>query len=160
MGQEIERKYLVMNNTYRNNSKGVLYKQAYLSSNPERTVRVRVYNQKGYLTIKGPNDGCTRAEFEYEIPCNEAQTIIDNLCEKPIIEKNRYKVEYEGLIWEVDEFIGDNSGLVIAEIELKHENQSFIKPSWIGEEVTGDQRYYNSNLVKNPFCTWAERIKK
>lgn len=157
MGREIERKYLVKNNLYRNNFKGVLYRQAYLNNSPERTVRVRVYNQKGYLTIKGPTEGCVRAEFEYGIPFNEAQTIIDSLCEKPVIEKYRYKVEYEGLIWEIDEFIGDNTGLVIAEIELSDENQSFLKPSWIGEEVTGDQRYYNSNLVKKPFCTWTER---
>jgi CYTH domain-containing protein len=99
MGQEIERKYLVRSRAYRNASSGILYRQAYLSSSPERTVRVRIFGQKGYLTVKGPSEGCKRLEFEYEIPYDEAQTMIDNLCEKPIIEKYRYKAEYEGSIW-------------------------------------------------------------
>lgn len=156
MGREIERKFLVKNNEFKQLSKGVLYKQGYLSSNFERTVRVRVSNGKGHITIKGTSKGAVRPEYEYQIPVDEANEIIDSLCEKPIIEKFRYKYTYQGFTWEIDEFLGENEGLVIAEIELETEDTVFTKPEWIGEEVTEDVRYFNSNLVKMPYKCWKD----
>jgi len=122
--------------------------------NPNATVRIRVVGDKAFLTVKGSNHGASRLEFEYELPIQEANEMLDRLCIKPIIEKYRYKIEYERNIWEVDEFIGDNAGLVIAEVELKHEHDVLVKPDFIGDEVTNDERYYNSNLVKNPYKKW------
>jgi CYTH domain-containing protein len=154
MAKEIERKFLVKSSEYKNLAKGVSYRQGYLSTVKERTVRVRTIADKGYLTIKGITVGASRVEYEYEIPANEADDMLTNLCEKPLIEKNRYKVAQGSLTWEIDEFFGDNDGLVVAEIELESEDQEFAKPSWIGEEVTSDPRYFNSNLTKNPFKNW------
>ncbi|KAA3618182.1 MAG: CYTH domain-containing protein [Calditrichaeota bacterium] len=154
MGIEIERKYLLKNNTWRANAIGTVYRQGYLSTNQKRIVRVRVVGNKGLLTIKGETDGVTRSEFEYEIPLEDANSLLENLCKKPLIEKVRYHVEYAGLTWEIDEFQGENAGLIIAEVELQEENQTIIFPDWIGEEVSADPRYYNSNLVINPFTKW------
>lgn len=150
MALEIERKFLVINDDYKRGSTGVLYKQGYISSQPGRTVRVRTAGDKAWLTIKGPTVGSTRSEFEYQIPYEDALYLF-TLCEAGYIEKLRYAVLYKGMVWEVDEFLGDNQGLVIAEIELDSENQSFPLPPWIGSEVTGDPRYYNSNLIHQPF---------
>ena len=154
MGKEIERKFLVKGDTWRENSEGVLFRQGYLSTIKERTVRVRTIDSKGFLTIKGITVGATRAEYEYEISVSDANEMLDSLCEKPIIEKNRTKIEYKGLIWEVDEFFGENEGLIFAEVELDSEDQDIALPEWIGEEVTGDHRYFNSNLIRNPFKNW------
>jgi len=121
---------------------------------PERTVRVRTIGDMGFLTIKGKNIGATRMEFEYEIPVNDANEMLDKLCEKPLIEKIRRKIDFGGFTWEVDEFFGENKGLVIAEVELSDEAQQPELPKWIGEEVTDDPRYYNANLVKNPYSMW------
>jgi CYTH domain-containing protein len=115
---------------------------------------VRTINDKGFLTVKGINRGATRAEYEYEIPEADVKDMLDDLCEKPLIEKNRYKIEHGGVTWEVDEFFGENQGLIVAEVELESEGQSFEKPGWIGEEVTGDPRFFNSNLIKNPYTKW------
>ena len=156
MGKEIERKYLVKNQDWKSLADGVYYKQGYLSTVKERTVRVRTIGEKGYLTIKGVTVGVTRSEFEYEIPAEEADQMLDNLCEKPIIDKYRAKVEYKGLTWEIDEFHGENEGLVVAEVELKSEDQVIELPEWIGEEVSGDPRYFNSNLIKHPFSQWEK----
>ena len=152
MPKEIERKFLVENDTWRNAS-GIRYRQGYLSSVKERTVRVRTIEDRGYLTIKGIAVGASRLEFEYEIPREDAETLL-GMCEQPLIEKNRYKVEHGGFIWEIDEFFGDNQGLIIAELELESEDQEFPRPDWVGEEVTEDSRYYNANLIKNPFTAW------
>lgn len=154
MGTEIERKFLIKGNDWKKNSKAVLFRQGYLSTVKERTVRVRTIDNKGFLTIKGITVGATRAEYEYEISVSDANEMLDSLCEKPIIEKTRTKIEYKGLIWEVDEFFGENEGLVVAEVELVSEDQEPAIPEWIGEEVTGDPRYFNSNLIKNPFKNW------
>ena len=151
---EIERKFLVETNNWKGTSKGTFVRQGYLCFEKETIVRIRTYNNKGYLTIKAVAQGLARPEYEYEIPYSEASEILDNVIENPIIEKYRYSVEFNGFIWSVDEFLGENSGLVIAEIELDTENQTFEKPDWIGGEVTGDTRYYNSNLVNNPFRSW------
>lgn len=153
MAKEIERKFLVMNNDYKKDVDGMLYKQGYLSTNPQRTVRVRIVGNQGYLTIKGLSKGATRAEYEYIIPYKDAEELF-LLCETPLIEKYRYLVPYKGNAWEVDEFYGENKGLVIAEIELKSENESIELPPWVGTEVTSDPRYYNSNLVRFTFSQW------
>lgn len=156
MGKEIERKYLVKNEDWKKLAEGIYYKQGYLSTVKERTVRVRTIGEKGYLTIKGLTVGVSRSEFEYQIPAEEANQMLDNLCEKPIIEKLRAKVPYKGLTWEIDEFHGENEGLVVAEVEIEDENQAIELPEWIGEEVSGDPRYFNSNLIKNPFTKWEK----
>lgn len=154
MAKEIERKFLVNGLEWKNLAKGTEYRQGYLSTVKERTVRVRTIDSAGYLTIKGISTGATRLEFEYEISVADAHEMLDKLCEKPLIEKKRYKIEHGGLIWEVDEFFGENNGLVVAEVELENENQEISKPEWIGKEVTNDPRYFNSNLTKTPYTKW------
>jgi len=155
MGKEIERKYLVEGDAWRSLADGKRYRQGYLSTVKEHTVRVRTIGERGYLTIKGENEGITRAEFEYEIPFNDASELLDGLCERPLIEKDRYKISDRGLTWEVDDFFGDNAGLVLAEVELESEDQSFEKPDWIAREVSDDPRYYNVNLIANPYKNWS-----
>ena len=154
MAQEIERKFMITGVAWRELAKGTAYRQGYLSTVKERTVRVRTIDDKGFLTIKGITVGATRAEYEYEIPAGDTNEMLDDLCEQPIIEKKRYKVPLDGFIWEIDEFGGVNEGLIVAEIELESEDQKFNKPDWIGDEVSGDPRYFNSNLIANPFTTW------
>jgi CYTH domain-containing protein len=152
MTREIERKFLVKEGTWRN-EKGTEYRQGYLNSAKERIVRVRTINDKGYLTIKGLTVGATRMEFEYEIPRRDAEAMLV-ICEKPLIEKTRYEVPAGGFVWEIDVFGGENQGLIVAEVELVSEDQAFPKPAWVGEEVTGDPRYFNSNLIKKPYTKW------
>ncbi len=133
---------------------GTRVRQGYLNRSKECTVRIRTTNGSGYLTIKGPEKGVTRIEYEYAIPESDAISMLEDLCEKPIIEKKRHKIEFAGLVWEVDEFFGANTGLIMAEVELENEDQYFAKPEWIGEEVTGDPRYYNTSLVTHPYVDW------
>lgn len=154
MGKEIERKFLVKGNAFKALAKGTRYRQGYLNSAMERVVRVRTIDDKGFLTIKGITTGATRMEYEYEIPAKDADVMLDELCEKPIIEKNRYKIPQGKLVWEIDEFFGENDGLVVAEVELESEDQAFKKPEWVGAEVTGDPKYFNSNLIQNPYKNW------
>ena len=154
MAEEIERKFLVAGEDWRALARGTRYRQGYLSTVKERTVRVRTIDDMGFLTVKGISVGATRSEYEYRIPAADADEMLDDLCEKPIIEKNRYKIPLGGVTWEVDEFLGVNDGLIVAEVELQSEDQSFPKPDWIGEEVTDDPRYFNANLVARPFSTW------
>ena len=154
MGKEIERKYLIKTDNYRSCSSKKYYKQGYLSTSEERVVRIRIIEEKGFITIKGKNKGATRLEYEYQIPVNEANELIDTLCIHPIIEKFRYTCKIDDLTWEIDEFLGDNTGLVIAEVELPEENYPITLPAWIGKEVTSDTKYYNSNLVKHPYKEW------
>jgi adenylate cyclase len=154
MPKEIERKFLVKSNLYKSLGKADYLHQGFLSTEKERVVRVRIKGEMAWITIKGISEGASRAEFEYEIPKEDAQFLLENLCISPTIEKYRYKINIEGFTWEVDEFLGENEGLVIAEIELEEEGQEFPKPEWIGQEVTGDPRYYNANLVTNPFKNW------
>jgi adenylate cyclase len=154
MGQEIERKFLVKNDSWRGQDNGKRYRQGYLSTVKERTVRVRTTGDKAFLTIKGITVGASRSEYEYEIPGADANEMLDQLCERPLIEKTRYRIPNAGLVLEIDEFEGENRGLITAEVELKDEHQSVTLPGWIGEEVTGDPRYFNANLVAKPFTTW------
>lgn len=154
MGTEIERKFLLKNDTWRHSARGTRYRQGYLNSTKECTVRVRTTEGSGCLTLKGPNKGATRIEYEYDIPESDAAAMLDELCQKPIIEKNRHKIDFAGLVWEVDEFFGENAGLILAEVELESEDQCFSKPEWIGAEVTGNPKYYNANLVTHPYMKW------
>ncbi len=153
---EIERKFLVQSEEFKAISfaKNEI-SQGYLNSNPERTVRVRIKGNQGYLTIKGKGNetGMSRLEWEMEIPVDEAKMLL-NLCESGVISKMRYEVKFGNHIYEVDEFFGENEGLVLAEIELKSEDEAFEKPDWLGEEVTNNEKYYNSYLSKNPFKNW------
>ncbi len=155
MAKEIERKFLVKGNFKEFVSKSQRITQGYLSSVPERTVRVRIKGEKGFLTIKGivNKSGASRYEFEKEITIKETKELL-NICEPGIIDKTRYLVKCGNHTYEVDEFYGDNKGLIIAEVELKSENEKFKKPNWLGKEVTGDVKYYNSMLMKNPFKNW------
>lgn len=155
MAQEIERKFLVVGDFKQYAKKSEHIVQGYLNSTPERTVRVRIKDDKGYMTVKGISSpsGVSRFEWEKEIPVNEARELI-NICEPGVIDKVRHLVDVGEHIFEVDEFYGDNEGLVLAEIELSTEEEEFAKPDWLGEEVTGDIRYYNSMLMKNPYKGW------
>lgn len=155
MAQEIERKFLVKGEFKALASKATRITQGYLSSVPERTVRVRVKGEKGFITIKGiGNDsGASRFEWEKEIPVSEVQELL-NICEPGIIDKTRFLVKAGSHTYEVDEFYGENEGLIVAEVELSSEDETFIKPEWLGEEVTGDVKYYNSMLMKNPYKNW------
>ena len=153
MAKEIERKFLVKRELFKPTDEGEYIAQGYLSSTPERTVRVRIKNHRGYLTIKGTNVRISRSEFEYEIPEADAEELLE-LCEPSIIVKRRHIINVEGSRWEVDIFEGDNAGLIVAEIELESEESEFAKPEWLGEEVSFDPRYYNSNLSKHPFKLW------
>jgi len=153
MGTEIERKFLVKEGPWRE-AAAETYRQGYLSTVKEKTVRVRTINDKGYLTVKGITVGASRLEFEYEIPVADAGELLDNLCEKPLIEKQRYKLDHGGLTWEIDVFFGDNEGLIVAEVELQSEDQVFERPDWVADEVTSDPRYYNANLISNPYSNW------
>ncbi len=154
MPLEIERKFLVIGDAWRALATGVTYRQGYLLAEKERTVRVRTMNNKGFLTIKGQSTGITRLEYEYEIPVAEAGELLDRLCRKPLIEKKRYTIPFQGFLWEVDEFFGENNGLIVAEIELATEDQAFLKPDWVGREVSDDPRYFNARLCRHPFCRW------
>lgn len=160
MGVEIERKFLLKDNRWKLGAQGLRYCQAYLSSDPDRTVRVRIAEtakneSQAWLTIKGRSQGPVRAEYEYPIPLADAQSLIGTLCNKPPIEKLRYHVTYQGDLWEIDEFEGDNVGLVIAEIELESADQKFMIPPWLGREVTDESRYSNARLATQPFTRWV-----
>jgi adenylate cyclase len=154
MGIEIERKFLVTGEGWRQPASAqTRFSQGYLSRDPARTVRVRIAGERAFLTIKGATQGATRAEFEYAIPLADAQQLLA-MCDGPVVEKIRHLCVHEGMTWEVDEFLGANAGLVVAEIELESEDQVFAHPAWLSEEVTGDARYVNANLAVRPFTSW------
>jgi adenylate cyclase len=155
MGVEIERKYLVLQEKWDNLVKpeGLFFRQGYLLTDPKKTIRIRLTQNAGYLTIKGLSVGASRPEFEYEIPKDEAKELLDNFAVAELA-KIRYKITFANKVWEIDEFLGNNLGLIIAEIELNDEDEKFNLPDFIGEEVTGDEKYYNSSLSVNPFKNW------
>lgn len=154
MGTEIERKFLVIGDDWRSLGTGLPFWQGYLAAEPGRVVRVRIAGDQGFLTIKGAATGISRPEFEYSIPVVEAQELLETLCDRPFIQKTRYKVPWGDLVWEIDEFAGDNQGLIIAEIELPSADHPLELPAWIGADVSHDSRYYNASLVKLPFSRW------
>lgn len=157
MAIEIEHKFLLANDDWRKYvSRSVKYRQGYLSSQPTSSIRVRISDNHAWLNIKSATIGTHRHEYEYEIPMTDANEILNNLCRKPLIEKTRYFVNDDGNVWEIDEFEGDNQGLIVAEIELNETGQSFSKPLWLGQEVTGDLRYYNNNLAIHPYSEWHQ----
>ena len=152
MATEIERKFLITGDAWRGRGTSSVFRQGYLSTVKERTVRVA--GDQGSITIKGITIGATRTEFEYPIPFTDADAMLDELCEQPIIEKTRHVVEFDGTIWEIDEFSGVNEGLIVAEVELDSADQEFTLPRWIGDEVTDDPRYFNANLIAHPYSEW------
>ncbi|MBC3870307.1 CYTH domain-containing protein [Undibacterium oligocarboniphilum] len=154
MGVEIERKFLVQGEQWKLGATRSLLCQGYISAEPGRIVRVRIDGDAAMLTIKGMTTGIRRAEWEYPIPVTDARSLLDELCQKPLIEKYRYRLPIDGLIWEIDEFLGDNAGLVVAEVELESESQLFDRPVWLGAEVSHDHRYANASLLKHPFSQW------
>lgn len=159
MAQEIERKFLVNRGLISLPDHGQQIVQGYIKTQSNTAVRVRIKGDRGFLTIKGENRGAVRSEFEYEIPLNDAEEMLKNLCDKPIIEKTRYDISVADHIWELDVFAGDNEGLWVAEVELASESESFAKPDWAGPEVTGDVRYYNSSLIEHPYKDWPDWAK-
>lgn len=154
MPTEIERKFLVKPGAWTPRGEGTPFRQGYLSSEKARVVRVRLAGARGFLTVKGPTAGLTRAEFEYEIPPADAAAMLDALCERPLIEKVRHVERHGGHDWEIDVFLGDNAGLTVAELELSSEDEAFERPAWLGEEVSADHRYANASLVARPYRTW------
>lgn len=154
MSKEIERKFLVKPDYWHLFQEGKLYSQGYLFSDKDKVVRVRLIDDKGFLAVKSKRSGFTRDEFEYEIPFSDAEYMMNNFCTGSIIKKYRSELLINNLLWEVDKFVGENEGLVMAEIELEDEKQFIILPEWADREVTADSRYYNSNLAENPFCNW------
>ena len=156
MGQEIERKFLVVGDDWRQADQGELMCQGYIPTQDARTVRVRRVGDRAYLTLKGPSVGLVRPEFEYSIPVADAQAILATLCQPPLIEKTRYRLPLEDIVWEIDEFLGENQGLIVAEVELASADQVISLPAWIGAEVSYDPRYQNSNLARHPFRSWND----
>jgi CYTH domain-containing protein len=156
MGVEIERKYLIDLEKWQaiERPPGQYYRQGYLLIDPEKTIRIRLADTKGYLTIKGISVDSTRLEYEYEKPATEAKELLDKFSVSELA-KVRYNIEFEGKIWEVDEFLGDNAGLFVAEIELKSEDEIIEIPEWVTKEVTNEEKYYNSNLTINPYKNWT-----
>ena len=156
MAKEIERKFLVKPRNWSELGPGLKIRQGYLSATIERTVRVRAYGDRGYITIKGKTSGISRDEYEYEIPFADATEILDHLCLQPLIEKTRYRIPYKGHTFEVDEFNGANRGLTIAEAELKSVDEKIELPDWIDRDVSADPRYFNSSLAQKPFSRWEK----
>ncbi|MCX6243571.1 MAG: CYTH domain-containing protein [Bacteroidetes bacterium] len=155
MPQEIEHKYLIRKDFWYaiRKPEGKMIRQGYLAGGSENTIRVRIAGPEAFLTIKGPSVNAVRQEYEYPIPVRDANEILDLFTQK-IIEKIRYRINFEGKTWEVDEFFGANDGLILAEIELRSLDETYEKPAWLGEEVTHDPRYYNSYLAEHPFSSW------
>ena len=157
LAQEIERKFLVRDESWRAAASPRTVRQGYLPAAAGRTIRVRIAGDRAFLTIKGPTDGITRSEYEYAIPVADAREMLDELCEKPIIEKTRYRLDVDGLVWEIDEFSGVNAGLILAEVELDTADQKIHLPKWIDHEVSDDPRYYNRNLGIHPYSEWGAK---
>jgi adenylate cyclase len=156
MGIEIERKFLLAGDGWRGQGVATTMRQGYLAADPVRTVRVRIEGERAVLTIKGKSEGASRGEWEYPIPVPDAEELLGQLCTGPLVEKVRHRIPQGEHVWEVDEFLGQNAGLIVAEIELGSEDEAFEKPDWIGREVTGELRYYNSQLMRHPYAAWQD----
>ena len=156
MATEIEHKFLLRDERWRLAiERSTPMRQGYLTSDARCSVRVRVADGQGFLNIKSGTLGIQRSEYEYPIPLAEAEEILDTLCEKPLLEKTRHFLRFDGRLWEIDEFAGANAGLIVAEVELDEPDQPFARPDWVGEEVSHDLRYYNSQLARHPYTTWS-----
>lgn len=156
MGIEIEHKFLLRDDRWRQQvERSIPMRQGYLMSNSRCSVRVRLADGKGFLNIKSGTLGIQRSEYEYPIPSAEAEELLDTLCEKPLLEKTRHLVRHHGHLWEIDEFAGANAGLAVAELELDRPDEIFVRPDWLGEDVSHDVRYYNSQLARHPYTTWS-----
>lgn len=156
MAAEIERKFLISGEQWREEvHDSLVVRQGYLAGAERASVRVRASDEQAWLNIKSATLGIQRQEYEYPIPLDDAREMLDTLCNGPLIEKTRHFVRHAGHLWEIDEFFGDNAGLVVAEIELGHEDESFERPAWLGEEVSDDPRYYNVSLVRHPYREWS-----
>lgn len=157
MALEVEHKFLLANDNWRQAvHRSEIFRQGYLTSQATSSIRIRICEQRAWLNIKSATIGTHRLEFEYEIPIGDARQIMSELCNKPLIEKTRHYVRHNGDLWEIDEFEGENRGLIVAEIELDEVGQRFAKPAWLGREVTDDLRYYNNNLARHPYSEWRE----
>jgi adenylate cyclase len=154
MAHEIERKFLVQGDAWRRGAEGVLYRQGYLRADATCLVRVRIGGGKAFLAVKSLLSGITRLECEYPIPRTDAQEMLERLCPRPWIEKRRWRVRYAGRDWDIDEFLGENEGLILAEVELEREDEAMDLPPWTGREVSEDPRYFNVNLARNPYRLW------
>ncbi len=154
MGLEIERKFLLKKLPSSLSSKGILISQGYIKNNRQGVVRVRLFGDKSFLTIKGETIDACCPEYEYEIPVQDAKEMLSKLCKKPLVEKKRYHIHFKGFEWTIDEFFNENKGLIMAEIELESKDQQFGIPDWIDMEVTGDSKYFNASLISNPFSKW------
>ena len=154
MGIEIEHKFLIDTNKLPTLKNGYTIKQGYIQTVDHTTVRVRIRDKEAFLTIKGKSTGASRLEFEYPIPLQDANDMLNKLCQSSFVDKTRYLVKHEGLVWEVDIFEGSNKGLIVAEVELEDEEESFTLPNWVTKEVTDDIRYFNSNLIEHPYSNW------
>lgn len=157
MAQEIERKFLIDIDKIGNLENGYEIKQGYIQTKDKTVVRVRVKGEEAFMTIKGENIGATRLEYEYAIPLKDANEMLEKLCTKPFIDKTRYLLQHKNHTWEIDIFHKENDGLIVAEVELESENETVELPNWIVKEVTDDSRYYNSNLLENPYCKWKNK---
>ena len=158
MPREVEHKFLVKDGWRQHVGHGIRYQQGYLSLDPERSVRVRLGGGKAVITMKGKPDGAARDEFEYPIPAEDGRQILDRMCVKPLIEKTRYELSHGRLTWQIDEFGGENRGLVVTEVETDRESRDILKPDWAGDEVTDDSRYSNINLVRQPYSQWRQPV--
>ncbi|MBA4395786.1 MAG: adenylate cyclase [Syntrophus sp. (in: bacteria)] len=158
-GTEIERKFLVSGDGWRKNALGALCRQGYIAACEDHVVRVRLLGEKACLTIKGRKTGLSCPEYEYPLPVADAQDMLERLCLRPFIEKIRYTLDFKGVSWEIDEFEGENKGLVIAEVELEQEHQAIELPDWVGREVSYDPKYWNMNLIKYPYSRWPAGMK-
>lgn len=156
MIREIEHKFLVRDDSWKRGATGKFCRQGYLSTTKERVVRVRTLGDSAFITIKGLTKGLSRLEFEYEIPLPDAERLLDELCKRPLIEKTRYRIDHGSLCWEIDTFHGENEGLVVVEVEVPSEDTPLEKPPWVGEEVSNDPRYFNSNLISSPYSRWPK----
>lgn len=155
MGVEIERKFLVSGDDWRDGATSAVIRQGYLCTQQRTVVRVRRFGKEAFLTVKGEKQGLARAEYEYPIPAADADEILDLLCQRPLIEKTRHTLNFKGLTWEVDEFAGDNAGLIVAEVELTSAEETIVVPPWAGRDVSDDPRFLNVNLVARPLRTWS-----
>ncbi|MDO9559020.1 MAG: CYTH domain-containing protein [Syntrophales bacterium] len=158
-GTEIERKFLVSGDVWRKGAQGAFCRQGYIVACDDHVVRVRVLGEKAYLTIKGRKTGLSCPEYEYPMPVADAQDMLARICLRPLIEKMRYTLDFKGMIWEIDEFTGENEGLVVAEVELAQEHQMIELPAWVGREVSFDPKYWNVNLMKHPYCRWSTEMR-